>query len=75
MGSIAAICEVISAYIWSTDILLMVAVDRLLIDEVLMAVTCAVDMAASCTLLKADISVEVVAAIEAVLNALICVVV
>ena len=40
-----------------------------------MAVTCAVDMAASCTLLKADISVEVVAAIEAVLNALICVVV
>ena len=69
MGSIAAICEVISAYIWSTDRLLMVAVARLLIEEVLMAATCAVDITPNCTLLSADISVDVVAAIEAVLNA------
>ena len=55
--------------------LLIVAVARLLIDEVLIAATCAVDMTASCTLLKADISVDEVAEIEAVLNALICVVV
>ena len=55
--------------------LLMVAVARLLIEEVLMAATCAVDITPNCTLLSADISVDVVAAIEAVLNALICVVV
>jgi hypothetical protein len=52
----------------------MVAVAKLLIEEVLMVATCAVDITPNCTLLKADISVDVVAAIEAVLNALICVV-
>jgi hypothetical protein len=55
--------------------LLIVSVAKLLIDDVLMAATCAVDITAICAVVNPAISVEVVAAIVAVLNAEICVVV
>ena len=48
----------------------MVAVLRLLIDEVLMAAICAVDMTAIWALVKADISSDVVTAMSAVDSAL-----
>ena len=55
--------------------LLMVSAAKLLIEAVVIAATCVVDITASCSLDKDAISVEVVAAIVAVLSALICAVV